>query len=146
MPHALLALPAEAPRRDRPAAPPRFAPQERAVLELLRAAAARARCARQQDMFRACALLSMDRARSREAAADALARGLPQALGRAPVFYRPGTAETSFDEAWLMRLAASARTGDDASLAFGLKARVAPHLQRGTAFLLRAISEQNAPL
>lgn len=49
---------------------------------------------------------------------------LPLALGKRVVFRRPGAKEPSFDEAWLLQLLSSVRSGDEASIAFALGSRV----------------------
>ena len=116
---------------------------DRRVLEILRASAARSRSAPREDLFRACAMLSDNHGLSAWAAATALTRCLTQALGQAPVFFRRGAQETSFDEAWLLRIAASIRRNDDDSLIFCVASRVAPMHRRNIAFLARVISEHS---
>lgn len=59
-----------------------------------------------------------------EDALSLLLRFLPVALGRRVVFRRPGAADTTFDEAWLMGLLRAAARGDAASLRFALASRL----------------------
>ena len=70
-----------------------------------------------------------------------LVRCLSQALGRRPVLYRVGEADTSFDEKWLIALARSLKTGDEASATFLLHSRVATHARRNLVFLLRGVAD-----
>ncbi|MEM6566692.1 MAG: hypothetical protein AAF665_19735, partial [Pseudomonadota bacterium] len=89
-----------------------------------------------------CALLAVDRTQSIKAHAEALMSCLSQALGKQAVLYRPGTEERSFDETWLLRLAASLVGGDEASAAFLLHSRIDRVHHRHIRFLLSRISEQ----
>lgn len=68
-------------------------------------------------------------------------RCLPEALGKAPVLYRPGEAELSFDEAWLMRLSEATARGDDDSAAFLLGSRVQRQDRRNLSYLIHSVSE-----
>ena len=111
----------------------------RATLARLRVIALSCRVAARDDLFRACTMLSQSKHASQDAYARALFRCLREALGKAPVFYRPGETEMSYDEAWLIRLMASVRNADDDSLAFLIGSRVAPIHRRQIAFLLRGI-------
>lgn len=56
----------------------------------------------------------------------ALAKALPEALHRRPVIWRPGAAGRSFDEDWLLALAAALRAADADSVRFLLGRRVRP--------------------
>jgi hypothetical protein len=102
------------------------------------------RASRRTDLFEACATLSGDRSIARAAHADVLMRTLTQALQRPAVFHRPGVAETSFDEAWLIRLARALSQRDEGSAAFLLRSRVVPHARRNLAFLVAAVSDEFA--
>lgn len=113
----------------------------RAILNQLRRAARDCRAAARADLFEACALLSADRGVAQRAHADALMKCLPQALGRRPKMLRPGVAEVSFDEAWIVRMATSAAQGDGDSFAFLLRSRVPPWARRNIAFLVASLSE-----
>ncbi|MDR6309969.1 hypothetical protein [Pacificitalea manganoxidans] len=112
-----------------------LAPGAAARLNEIRSAAMRARSGGRADMFEACAMLSRDRSRSLRAVSDGIARCLPQALGSTPVLYRAGCADLSFDEAWLLRLAAAAEREDADSFSFLLRSRVVPMHRRNMGFL-----------
>ena len=114
----------------------------RGVLNALRVTALNCRVAARDDLTRACALLSQSREQSRGAYASALVRCLTEALGKAPVFFRPGEAELSFDEAWLTRLLMATASGDQDSLAFLIRSRVPGIYQRNVAFLIKGTAEQ----
>ena len=131
------------------AAEPQFSPRTEqlfesetiGILNQLRMIAIRCRCAARTDLFHACAVLSVDRSTSKGAHAEILIRCLEQALGKRPVFHRPGSAEISFDEAWLSRAIEAIRKGDEDSFRFVLCARV-PHLtRRNLAFLVRGVTD-----
>ena len=109
------------------------------LLDHLRHVARSARCKSYVDLFGACAALSGNRQIAGHAASEVLMRCLSQALGQRPVLHREGVSETSFDEAWLLRLAHSLKTGDAASAAFLLHSRVPRHAQRNLVFLLRNV-------
>ncbi len=94
------------------------------------------------DIFKACALLSMDKSQSIRAHAEALVQCLNEALAKRPVLFRPGTEELSFDEAWLVQLAAALRRDDEDSVRFLLQSRVVPEHHRHIRFLLTRISRQ----
>ena len=74
--------------------------------------------------------------------AMALLNHLSQALGRQAILHRPGEAEVSFDEAWLVRLARALNSGDTCSATFLLHSRVPTHARRNLVFLLQAITDQ----
>ena len=112
-----------------------------ALLDALRRAALRTRAAARIDLFDACAGLALDRGAREHRAADVLLLCLPDALGQAPVLFRPGVAQRSFDEAWLLRLAERLTASDSASAAFLLRTRVNPYAQRQVAFLISALAE-----
>ncbi|WP_341365598.1 hypothetical protein [Yoonia sp. BS5-3] len=112
------------------------------VLNALRMIALECRVAAQTDLFEACALLSNRQQVAQDAHARALLKCLREAISNKPVFYRPGSREVSFDEAWLMRALTAANAGDDDSFTFLLRSRVPKQHQRLVAFLIRGISEQ----
>ncbi len=112
-----------------------------ALIDHLRDAARTSRCKEYIDLFGACASLSGNRDVARQAASEVLVRCLSQALGRRPVLYRVGEADTSFDEKWLIALARSLKTGDEASATFLLHSRVATHARRNLVFLLRGVAD-----
>lgn len=119
---------------------PALGARGRAVLDQMRQASLACRTASRGDLFKACALLSLDRAVAGPAHAEALVKCVTQALGRPPKLLRPGVAEVTFDEAWLAGLAETAARGDEASFAFLLKSRIAPEHRRAIAFLSRSIA------
>lgn len=121
---------------------PALTDDTRAILNHLRLVSLRCRAAARQDLFHACAMLSLDRATAKDAHAVALMRGLSQALGKAPKMYRPGVDEVSFDEAWLLRMAEAAMRDDDGSLLFLIHSRVPVHMRRSVAFLIRAVVDR----
>ncbi|WP_306151307.1 hypothetical protein [Roseovarius sp. MMSF_3281] len=106
-------------------------------LEHLRQVSRVNRCKSYIDMFGACAALSGNNHVATQAASEVLVRCLSQALGRRPVLLRRGERETSFDEDWLIAVARSLKTGDDASTTFLLNSRVPKHARRNLIFLLR---------
>ncbi|MEM9211106.1 MAG: hypothetical protein AAGA63_06425, partial [Pseudomonadota bacterium] len=95
-----------------------------AIINFVRIAVLECRSSAQVDLFKACAVLSLEKTMSLKAHADALAKCLPQALDARPVFFRPGVKSMSFDEAWLQRLATSIETRDTHSTDFLLRSRV----------------------
>jgi len=64
----------------------------------------------------------------------------PQGMGRSMKFYRPGTADISFDEAWLLSLVDAARRGDALSMRFMTGRRVAPQARDSVLFLVSRIA------
>lgn len=115
---------------------------ETGFLNHLRFTAMACRAKARTDLFEACALLSVDRTQSRKAHAEALVLSLNQALGKRPIFYRPGDTERSFDESWLLRLASTLARGDEASATFLLHSRIERVQHRHILFLMSRISEQ----
>jgi len=113
--------------------------QETALLAHVRHVARSSRCKRYVDLFGACAVLSGNREIAAQAASEVLVRGLSQALGQRPVIFRVNETGMSFDEAWLLALARSLKSGDTASATFLLNSRVKKHLHRNLVFLLRAV-------
>ncbi|WP_136441478.1 hypothetical protein [Pacificoceanicola onchidii] len=111
----------------------------RALLDHLRHVARANRCKCYLDLFGACAALSGNRIVAPRAASEVLMRCLSQALGRRPILFQEGEAETSFDEAWLMTLASSLKREDEASTTFLLHSRVPKHLHRNVVFLLKTV-------
>ena len=118
-----------------------FPPDALAALTTLRMTALRCRASARLDLFRACALLSMEREGNPEVFADALIRTLGQGLGRSPRFLRPGCAERTFDEEWLLALFLAIRDGDDASATFLLDSRIAPGARRSMGFLIGRLAK-----
>lgn len=121
--------------------PTPVAPAAAPALSHLRVAGLACRTAARSELFKACALLQIERTRHAGAFAAALVRGLPEAMGKRPVFLAPGEAEVSFDEAWLLRSIAAQRTGDHASFDFLIRSRVAPAARRQIGFLIAGLSD-----
>lgn len=115
-----------------------------AFLNHLRFVALGCRAKAKTDLFEACALLSVNRTQSFKAHAEALMLCLNETLGKRAVWYRPGTAQRSFDEAWLLQLAAALAGGDEGSATFLLHSRIDRQHHRHIRFLLGRISEQFA--
>jgi len=95
----------------------------------------------QADLFQACALLHVERSKSKEAHSDALVRCLPEAFGSSVRLHAPRESELTFDEQWLLRLASAIATHDEASVVFLLRSRVAPEHRRLIRFLVSRISD-----
>lgn len=109
-----------------------FAP----LLNRIRFAAAGCRASARVDIFRACALLSLDASAALDAHVEALVSTLSEAIGRRPVFLAPGTLEMSFDERWLLRLIERADAQDRFSAAFLIGRRTRPEHSRALSFLV----------
>lgn len=110
-----------------------------ARLEVLRTQAARCRTAAHLDLHRACNLLTLDRDRAPVVFARALLRTLGQALGKRLVIHRPGSAEVSFDERWLLRVIERLESGDTDSFTFLLSRRIPHEYRRSVAFLVHGL-------
>lgn len=112
---------------------------ERATLDALRRVAATCRAARRFDPRE-------DRHKPEEACAACDApmasavRAMTTLLGRPPRFYAPGTAETGFDERWLIALLRAERRGDRSSLAFLTRSRVARPRAREAAAIVAGLA------
>lgn len=109
------------------------------ILTDVRLAALTCRSAARADIFKACALLSTAPREARPVFARAYVRCLTQALGKAPVIFRPGVSELSFDESWLTSALRAAQSGDDASFTFLIHARVPFEHRRAIGFLIRGL-------
>jgi hypothetical protein len=118
------------------------APQIPHELALLRVLAPSCRAKARIDLFQACAMLSNNRAQAAQAYADALLRTLEQGLGRAPVLYRAGSPEISFDEQWLAALFAADARDDQDSFTFLTRARLKRIAVRQIAFLIRSLAQK----
>lgn len=135
----------EAARRlslTRPARPAAAAGTLGAPLEALRALASRSRIAPRMDLDRACSLLRTDPGPAAEAFALAFLRGVAAATGRAVVLHRPGAESLSFDEAWMLRLIGSIRTGDTDSALFCLCSRIPQPRRAAIRFLAWGLAER----
>ena len=118
------------------------AAEVREFLNRLRWVTRRCRASARLDLFHACAVLSTDRDVADTAHAEVLMKGLSQALGKMPVFFRPGVQDISFDEAWLLRIFDAMSRDDDPSLLFLLRSRVHPAACRNLSYLIRSVSER----
>ena len=121
--------------------PAPVAPASAPALSHLRVAGLACRTAVRSELFKACALLQIERTRHADAFAAALVRGLPEALGQRPVFLAPGEAEISFDEAWLLRAMAAHRSRDRASFDFLIRSRIVPAARRQIGFLIAGLAD-----
>ncbi|MEM7088028.1 MAG: hypothetical protein AAF496_00500 [Pseudomonadota bacterium] len=121
---------------------PVLADRSMRIINHLRMVALQCRSAAFVDLDQACALLLADPADARMRHAETLMRGFRQAVAKRPVFYRPGTSELSFDEAWLGRLFEAIENQDDDSFRFLIQSRVPRWTRRNLAYLVRSISEQ----
>ncbi len=130
------------PSTEVPAQQPDITTQWRDVLNRLRVIALECRVSAQTDLFKACALLSSQPETARDAHARALIKCLRQVTARTTTFYRPGTTEISFDEAWLVQALSAIKRGDGDSFSFLIRSRVPREHQRNIGFLIRGISEQ----
>jgi hypothetical protein len=127
-----------------PHSPPQIPAAWFGVLNRLRVLALECRVAAHADLFEACALLSNEQGTARDAHARALLKCLRQAIDHAPKFYRPGTTDVSFDEAWLVQCLAATKSEDHDSFSFLIRSRVPKIHQRHIAFLIKGISDRFA--
>ncbi|MEL7090707.1 MAG: hypothetical protein AAFN94_03125 [Pseudomonadota bacterium] len=125
-----------------PASVPALDPDQFALLNHIRMAAMGCRAAARVDLFEACALLTLDGETARRTFVSTFVKCLSDAVNKRIIWHRPGTAELSFDEAWVMRVFTAIRDEDRASLDFLLRSRVAPADRRYIGFLLNQISDQ----
>jgi hypothetical protein len=112
-----------------------------AFLNHLRFTAMQCRTKPQTELFQACALLQVSQSDCQVAHSEALMRCLGQALGQPARLLAPGTAELTFDERWLVQVGTACADGDDLSLAFLLRSRVAHENRRLITFLIRRIAD-----
>lgn len=133
---ALLKLPV---RTDRPE--PQVPSHVRTLLNRLRFHATTCRASARLDIFAACAVLDPNEARAEAAQINTLLRVMGQALGKDPVFLRPGEDATSFDERWLVAALSAKAAGDEDSFAFLLCRRVEPSKRRIFGLLLSGLAE-----
>ncbi|MFV1441629.1 MULTISPECIES: hypothetical protein [unclassified Phaeobacter] len=141
MPVQTLSLP-QVTTPDRLRSTPLLDEQEYNALNTLRLAAMGCRAAARTDLFEACALLCVDGEDARRTYVDTLVKCLPEAMPRRIKWFRPGTAEVSFDEAWVMRCLSCVSAKDYDSLGFLLRSQIDPARRRYIGFLLGRISEQ----
>lgn len=121
---------------------PALEPDQYAMLSHMRMTAMECRAAARVDLFEACALLTLDGEDARRTFLSTFVKCLSDAVRKRIIWHRPGTAELSFDEAWVMRVVTAIRDEDRASLDFLLRSRVAPVDRRYIGFLLARISDR----
>ena len=109
---------------------------ETAFLNHLRFLALECRAKASIDLFETCAELTVERTSSRTTYAEALVRGLDQALGKRALLFRPGTTQRSFDESWLLQTARALACGDGQSATFLMRSRVRAEHRRSMCQLL----------
>lgn len=119
-----------------------FQAHEVEAFNALRLIAARARCAARADPTALCSLLNQRSGVAAIGYAEALFRSLATALERRLVVYAAGDPSLSADEAWLLRVLVSARDGDEPSLNFLIRSRVAAPHRRQVAFLTRKLASK----
>lgn len=112
------------------------------VLNHLRMAAMACRVAARTDLDRACALLIVEGEDAKRTFVNTLVSCLPRVLGRTIKWHTPGTADVSFDEAWLAQCFARLNAGDTDSFEFLLRSRVRPSDRRYVGFLIARTAEQ----
>ncbi len=110
--------------------PLRLTDDVRVSLNQLRFQATTCRASAFLDIFQACSVLDPDTEDAKNTRQITLLRILGQALDHAPVFYRPGEKNLSFDEKWLAALIEASKRGDHDSFAFLLNRRVAHSKRR----------------
>lgn len=118
----------------------RLTPEASVLLNHLRLTFMACRAKPRTDLFEACALLHVNRFQSLDAHAEALMRCLGAALGQSPRLHGPGSAELTFDEAWLVELAQASARADTDSLTFLLQSRVKREHRRLVGFLISNIA------
>lgn len=84
-------------------------------------------------------MLSENREQSHAAFRDALLRTLSEGFRRRPIFFVPGTPDTSFDERWLLALIDAVIRDDDPSTRFLAASRIALHARRSLIFLVAGL-------
>ncbi|MEL7254819.1 MAG: hypothetical protein AAGL23_11635 [Pseudomonadota bacterium] len=133
---ALLKLPVHT---DRPE--PQVPDEMRPFLNKLRFFATTCRATARLDIHAACAVLDPVEARAEEAQIKTLLRVMGQALGKDPLFLRPGEYTTSFDERWLIAALGAKSAGDEQSYAFLICSRVEPSKRRIFGLFLSGLAE-----
>lgn len=125
---------------------PDLEPGTRALLNRIRFLAASCRASAKLDLFEACRLLDMQTDAADEACLITLIRVMGQALDARPVFHRPGEADLSFDEAWLLSTIEARMRDDEDSYAFLVTRRIARDKRRTFGMLIFALADRlNAP-
>lgn len=121
-----------------------FAPsdQEKRDLQRLRWLAMRASLSGKPDMEQACYVLSGDPDQSVERIGETFFQGLAQHTRHTLTMYRPGAAELSGDEIWLLRLFRAYRSGDRINAQRMMAWHVKPAAQRWMRFLASRLTEE----
>lgn len=115
---------------------------QRCILDQLRAASMACRVLARTDLYKACALLTVDGENARRTFVETFVRCLSASIHKQVIWFSPGVVELSFDEAWVMRCLACIEADHSGNLDFLLKSRVsAPH-RRYIGFLLGRIAER----
>lgn len=120
--------------------PLRLTDDVRISLNQLRFQATTCRASAFLDIFQACSVLVPDTEDAKITRQITLLRILGQALDHAPVFYRPGEKNLSFDEKWLAALIEASKRGDHDSFAFLLNRRVAQSKRRIIGSLIASLA------
>ena len=133
--NALLKLPVQ---NDRPA--PSVPDHVRALLNKVRFFATTCRASSRLDIFAACAVLDPNETRAEAVQIKTLLRVMGQALGKEPIFLRPGEDTASFDERWLIAALMAKVARDEDSFAFLIASRVEPSKRRVFGLLLSGLA------
>ena len=120
--------------------PLRLTDDVRVLLNQLRFQATTCRASAFLDIFQACSVLDPVTEDANNTRQITLLRILGQALDHAPVFYRPGEKNLSFDEKWLAALIEASKRGDRDSFAFLLNRRVAQSKRRIIGSLIASLA------
>ncbi|MCQ0987460.1 hypothetical protein [Jiella marina] len=121
---------------------PQLQEEERDRLNRLRWLALKSRLAPRPNVERACLLLSTQSDAAIENLANTFFRGLREHANRELSIYRPGTANPSEDEIWLLRLMAAWQSGERTSGAALVAWRVRPEGRRWLRFLSESLAHK----
>ena len=122
------------------APPARAVPEPyRIILNQMRLHAAECRASSRLDLFEACDAISPETQKGEETLIRVVLRVMGQALDKRPLFLKPGTAELSFDEEWLMSLLMAHARGDADSFEFMIRRRVARLKRRSFGSLIASL-------
>ena len=125
------------PSTERPRRTGRTGPQPVSVwLDELRRLGLLTRGQPRCDIDCLCSRLHAEPGQPVETCALAFLRAISAAIGRPVVMHRPGARQTSFDEAWILRILSALKAEDWDSLAFNLGAR----LPRGSRSRIRFLA------
>lgn len=109
------------------------------ALSHLRFAMLTCRASARIETFEACASFTPAPDQALAGYAKLLVRVLTREMASAPVFFAPGTEETSFDEHWILRVLNRIADGDSDSLYFLIASRTSRAQCRSIATLFRAV-------